>query len=242
MGIKYKVDEKFFNNWGPEMAYVLGYWYADGSIYPSVRGSYLNATSVDKEIIYNIKKWLNSEHTIREEKSIWPNRKTRFILRIGNKNLYEALIKLGLYPSKSLTVRLPNIPDQFLSHFVRGYFDGDGCVFLEMARGITKDRIIKRLSVIFTSGSCEFLKELCKVLGKELELRQAKVYKGRRSYQLRYFTADSIKLFKFLYRNCRSGTYLTRKFDYFGKYFKLRPQKLDFDIEEILKNNGAVAK
>lgn len=224
------------------MAYVLGYWYADGSIYSSVRGSYLNATSVDKEIIYKIKRWLDSGHTIREEKSIWPNRKTRFVLRIGNKNLYGALIKLGIYPSKSLTVKLPNIPTEFLSHFVRGYFDGDGCVYLEMARGITRDNIIKRLSVIFTSGSQDFLMELCKILGYKLKLKQKKVYKGHRSYQLRYFTADSIILFKFMYGNCHKDAYLTRKFNYFGEYFKLRPQRLDADIKGILDKHGHVAK
>lgn len=218
------------------MAYVLGYWYADGSIYPSVRGSYLNATSVDEEIISKIKNWLDSEHTIREEKSIWPNGKTRFVLRIGNKNLYKALTKLGIYPSKSLTVKLPSIPGQFLSHFVRGYFDGDGCVFLEMARGITKDKIIKRLSVIFTSGSQEFLKRLCKILGHKLKLKQSKVYKGHRSYQLRYFTGDSVSLFKFMYGNCRKNAYLTRKFEYFGGYFKLRPTRVDSEVEVILNN------
>lgn len=224
------------------MAYVLGYWYADGSIYLSERGSYLNATSIDKELIRKIKEWLSSEHVIRETKSVNPNRKTRFILRIGNKNLYNSLEKLGLYPSKSLTVKLPNIPEKFFPHFVRGYFDGDGCVFLEMSKGKTRDKIIKKLSVIFTSGSQDFLKELCNRLGNILELRQTNVYKGHRSHQLRYFTADSIKLFKFMYGNCDEGIYLARKFDYFGKYLKLRPQRLDFEIEEILKKHGAVAK
>lgn len=224
------------------MAYVLGYWYADGSIYPSVRGSYINVTSIDKDTIYKIKNWLNSLHTIREEPPIWPNGRTRYILRIGNKNLYNSLVKLGLYPSKSLTVRLPNIPSRFLNHFVRGYFDGDGCVFLEMVKGITRERIIKRLSVIFTSGSQDFLKELCNTLGNTLKLKQTKVYKSHRSYQLRYFTTDSMKLFKFMYNNCDKDVYLARKFDYFSKYLKLRPQRLDIEIEEILKKHGHVVK
>ena len=242
MGIRYRVNEAFFDRWSPKMAYVLGYWYADGSIYPSARGSYLSATSIDREIIYNIKDWLKSEHTIREEKPAGLNRKTRFILRIGNKSLYNALRKLGIYPSKSLTVKFPNIPSHFLSHFVRGYFDGDGCIFLEMRKGITRDRIIKRLSAIFTSGSQNFLVELCKLLGRSLKLKQSKIYRGHRSYQLRYFTSDSIELFKFMYGNCSRGAYLTRKFDYFGRYFKLRPQKLDVSIKKILDKHGHVAK
>lgn len=218
------------------MAYVLGYWYADGSVYQSVRGNYLNATSIDQELICKIKEWLNSEHTIREERSIYPNRKRRFVLKIGNKKLYNTLIRLGIYPSKSLTVKLPNVPQRFLGDFVRGYFDGDGCVFLEMGKGITRDRIVKRLSVIFTSGSRDFLLELCSRLNKELDLRQTKVYNGHRSYQLRYFTADSLKLFKFMYKNFHKNMYLTRKFHYFNQYFKLRPQKIDLGIKKIIKN------
>ena len=123
MGIKYKVNEKFFDKWNPEMAYVLGYWYADGSMYLSERGSYLNVTSTDRDTIFKIKRWLNSQHIIREEKSVWSNRKNRFVLRIGNRRLYDSLLKLGLYPSKSLTIKLPYIPSEFLSHFARGYFD-----------------------------------------------------------------------------------------------------------------------
>jgi hypothetical protein len=57
-------------------------------------------------------------------------RKDRFILRIGNKNLYDSLVTLGLYPSKPLTIHTPSIPRKMVSHFVRGYFDGDGCVSL----------------------------------------------------------------------------------------------------------------
>ena len=242
MGIKYKVNEKFFDKWNPEMAYVLGYWYADGSMYLSERGSYLNVTSTDRDTIFKIKRWLNYQHIIREEKSIWSNRKNRFVLRIGNRRLYDSLLKLGLYPSKSLTIKLPYIPSEFLSHFARGYFDGDGCVFLEMAEGITRKRIIKRLSVIFTSGSQVFLKELCKTLGNMLKLKQTKVYKGRRSYQLRYMTGDSMILFKFMYGCCNRDAFLKRKFNRFNEYFKLRPQRLDTEIKGILNKHGHVAK
>ena len=41
----------------------------------------------------------------------------------------EDLIRLGCVPNKSLVLEWPiGIPDNVVSHFVRGYFDGDGCV------------------------------------------------------------------------------------------------------------------
>lgn len=230
MGIKYEINENFFDEWNPVMAYVLGYWYADGSMYPSVRGSYINITSTDKNTIYKIKGWLGSHHIIRIKNPTWPNGKISFVLRVGNKKLYKSLIKLGLYPNKSLTVRLPDIPDQYSNHFVRGYFDGDGCAYLYMKKGKTRKQILGGFTVTFTSGSKMFLEDLCQYLKFRLELNRDKVYKGHRSFQLKYNTADSMKIFNFMYRECQPDLYLERKFNIFKQYFKLS------------KKYGAVAK
>jgi len=66
MGIKYKVNENFFKEWSPIMAYVLGYWYADGSLEDAsyLRGKYIRVTSIDKSTIEKIRDWLDSEHAI----------------------------------------------------------------------------------------------------------------------------------------------------------------------------------
>ena len=40
------------------------------------------------------------------------------------------LINLGCIPNKSLTLTFPDfINDELLPHFIRGYFDGDGCIW-----------------------------------------------------------------------------------------------------------------
>ena len=227
MGIKYKVNEEFFNKWTPEMAYVLGYWYADGSMYISERGSYLNVTSTDKDTVYKIKSLLRSEHFIREEHSDWSNRKPRFVLRIGNKTLYRSLLTLGLFPNKSLTVKFPDVPQRFLSDFVRGYFDGDGCVNLYRTKGKTQPLILRKLSVIFTSGSSKFLEGLLLNLRKHLKLKQTRVYDSHRSFQLRFATKDSIEMFRFMYYS-DNNLKLDRKWEIFNEYLRLK--------------NGAVAK
>lgn len=245
MGIKYSVNEDFFNIWSQEMAYVLGYIYADGSIHLSARGSYVSVSSIDKSTISKIKKWLKSRHTIRTQKSTWPNAKIQYVLRIGNQKVYKSLKNLGLYPNKSLSVEFPkNIPAEYMSHFIRGYFDGDGCVYFERAKGKTKKLIIKRLSTIFTGGSKIFLDNLVYILKIKLLLNQSKIYNRKRSFQLRYSTNDSVKLFKFLYKDVKNQVYLKRKFDVFVKYFNLRPIRIDKDIKNILEymNIGHVVK
>ncbi len=227
------------------MAYVLGYLYADGSMEDAsyLRGKYIRVTSVEKYSIERIKKWLESGHTIVPNRPTSPNGKTRFTLRIGNHRLYYSLLKFGLHPNKSLTIKFPAIPQEYLADFVRGYFDGDGCVNLWRSKSVISGLIIlRKLSVIFTSGSRFFLEELNKNLKLILNLKQSRVYGGHRSFQLRYGTADSIEMFKFLYSNAEPETYFERKFDIFKKYFALRPQRIDKKICLILKSNGHVVK
>lgn len=238
MGIKFSVNEKYFDKWSHEMAYVLGYLYADGNLLHDQfsRGRYVSVTSIDEGMINTVKRLLNSEHTI----VIGPahdNNKSRFTLRMGNAALFNSLIKRGLYPNKSLTVRMPEIPDKFIRDFVRGYFDGDGCVYLYRSKGITADLIVRKLSIIFTSGSVKFLEDLLELLRYNLDLKQSKVYKGHRSFQLRFATSDTVKIFKFIYHGS-GGLFLDRKLEIFKKYFQLRPVRVDNGISSILRLRG----
>ncbi|NCO23280.1 hypothetical protein COW09_01330 [bacterium (Candidatus Moisslbacteria) CG12_big_fil_rev_8_21_14_0_65_36_11] len=106
---------------------------------------------------------------------------------------------------------------------------------VQKAKGIVKPIVIKKLSVIFTSGSPDFLEKLGMILKNQLGLCYKKLYDGNRAFQLRYGRGDSVKIFKFLYKPCSQRLYLKRKFDIFNNYFKLSPQKIDTEISNILK-------
>jgi intein/homing endonuclease len=246
MGIKYQINESFFGTWNSKMSYVLGYLYADGSLddLPHIRGKYIKVTSIDKITIKRIKKWLDSKHKITTLFSLpTSNRKDRYVLRIGSHKLYNTLVKHGLYPNKSLTVEFPFVPRAYLKDFVRGYFDGDGCVHIEMAKGKLQKKIIKRLVVVFTSGSKKFLNELLNAIQRTTGIKNGRVYISKRSFQLRYTTAGSIELFKFIYENTSQDMFLERKFKKFQQYFKLRPVRVDKGVENILECiNGHVVK
>ena len=236
MGIRYCVNEDFFKKWSHRMAYVLGYLYADGSMEDAsyLRGKYVRVSSTDKETIHVIKSWLNSEHTI--VRTTPQKGREQYLLRIGNTNLYDSLTTYGLFPNKSLVAKMPTVPDKFLTDFIRGYFDGDGCVSLYCVKGVRKQEIIKKLSIIFTSGSFDFLRQLCDTLHTRLDLRQQKVYRGDRSFQLRYATEDSVKLFEFLYLGHKKTEYcLQRKLNIFKYYFERKPNRVTRTVEQILK-------
>lgn len=51
MGVKYDSNERFFDRWNPEMAYVLGFMFADGSLEDAsyLRGKYVRVSSTDKD-------------------------------------------------------------------------------------------------------------------------------------------------------------------------------------------------
>lgn len=205
------------------MAYVLGFIFADGAIQDvqkSSRTCYLTLSSNDRSILEQIRKVLGSEHKIYIRKPRFTTfsngkylSKEHFILRIGNKLLYNDLLKFGLTPKKSLTIKFPKIPDKYLSYFLRGYFDGDGCLHLK-----------KHLYplVVFTSGSSKFLK------GLSFNLRKAGIasvkeitindYGSSTYFQLRYGVRESVSILNFIYKNLIKSPFLERKYLIYQKY------------------------
>ena len=224
MGIKYSVDETFFDTWNNQMAYVLGFWFADGSVEyaPAMRGKYIRAGCTDKEIIVSIKNAMRSEHTIVETKR--PGRKTYYLLRIGNTTLFNTIKRHGVTERKSLTTKLPTIPGKYFGDFVRGYFDGDGCVYLDKKN----KNDYRRLSTIFTSGSKNFLEQLRFELSTHADMSnriKITVSKGgfSQAFQLRYSTGDSTKLYQLMYPPKPENLFLKRKRDKFEDFFANRP-------------------
>lgn len=133
-------------------------------------------------------------------------------------------------------MRFPNIPSKYFGDFLKGYFDGDGCVFLQTDKGKIKKLIIKKLSIIFTSGSEIFLETLAVKLKQKLSLKHDKIYKSNRAFQLRYSTRDSLRLFYFLYSKTQIRLFLERKLKIFGRYFKLQNNK-EINPQQIFKRH-----
>lgn len=220
------------------MAYLLGYLYADGSLEDAsyLRGRYLRVTSTDKELIDFTRGSLSSAHKIVITLPPTPTQKTRYFLRIGNHKIYSDLFALGLYPNKSLTMKFPKVPAEYLAHFVRGYFDGDGHVSVVM-----KGEALSRLIIVFVSGSEAFLTALANELYLLLGLKINKVYNRGRVFRLAYSTADSVKVFHYMYGQA-DGVFLNRKFGVFKNFFNQYNKWANSEILEILGYSGHVVK
>lgn len=83
------VNEEFFKKWSVDMAYVLGFFAADGCLTENkIRGNkYIEFVSTDYEIIDKIKRTLKSEHKI-SIKSGNPRWKKAHRLQIGSKKIF----------------------------------------------------------------------------------------------------------------------------------------------------------
>lgn len=212
--------ENFFDTWTPEMAYVLGYFAADGCMYKNKRGScYIGFVSTGKELIVTVKRLTGVTNAIEEYQSPKPNHKRRYALQIGSKKIFQRFLEIGLTPAKSLIINFPKIPEEVLGHFVRGYFDGDGCACY--IRHFAKDRGYFRQAFFanFTCGSKKFLRALQESLHQCMQIGQGSFYGHDGAYRLTYSGRAARQLYNFMYPSTTVPC-LERKRNKFHRAFK----------------------
>ena len=205
-------NELFFRTWTPEMAYVLGFFAADGSMYRTRRGScYIEFQITDGELLQAIRGLLLSENKISALKTSY-SKKTLYRLQIGSKIIFDDLSVLGMTPRKSKTLQMPHIPNAYFPHFLRGYFDGDGNV------SVFKKRNAMNVLTRFTSGSPVFLADLACILKKFFIV--GSLYPNNGNWQLSYAKESSYRLFLLMYGGGTNHLiYLRRKYIIFHDVF-----------------------
>jgi len=175
------------------MAYVLGFWFADG--YMRREKSYrILFTSNDRQIIEDILLAMYSSHPVQKQGNA-------YFISLCSKRLYIDLEKLGGYRRKSRTITLPVIPEKYLPDFLRGYFDGDGSVFLQSYKATKNGKIYTELRCNFTSGSRKFMDQLNDLLQTKIGLpkRVLGVFDDGHSLKLGYSTKATKKLLAYMY-------------------------------------------
>ncbi|MBP7741409.1 MAG: hypothetical protein KA104_01830 [Candidatus Pacebacteria bacterium] len=206
------LNQDFFKKWSSEMAYVLGFFAADGSMLRNGRGAhFIEFTSTDRVLIEHVQRVVGSGHLIKSRER-GGRCKTAFRLQIGSKNWFEDLSKLGFTQHKSNELAFPEMPPEYFRDFVRGYFDGDGCVYFKshFAKDRNKERWV--FQTLFTSGSRVFLEKL---------LSEVRVYgvqggriatKSKSGYDLVFSWKDSLALYRLMYHTAKvADLYLPRK-------------------------------
>ncbi|MGJ7921175.1 LAGLIDADG family homing endonuclease [Neobacillus sp. LXY-4] len=171
---QYSLNEDYFKTWSNTMAYILGFFVADGFV--GNNAQQIGFAQKERYILEQIRDELGSNQPI------YLNKKTGvFMLHINSKVMRQDLITIhNIKPHKSLDVEFPYVPEDYLHHFIRGYFDGDGNVEY------------RNYTVSFVGGSLNFMvafKEILKKKGFKPYLRSNNAHyrviiAGRRTIKL----------------------------------------------------------
>ena len=184
----YKFREDAFENIdSEEKAYWLGFLWADGYC-----KSGIDIELTDEDHIIKLKEFLKINNKIIQRNR---NNSTTFRLNCNSKKLANDLVALG-FDLKDNRINIPNIKDELLRHFIRGYFDGDGHIGY-------KDSF-ERADI---SGRIEFIDNL-KIILNEYIIRE----ELHSTHSKRIYTGveTGLKFLKYIYDN--SNIYLNRKY------------------------------
>lgn len=192
----------FFYKWSPEMAWVLGLVYSDGS----VGTTYLHFGWKEPELCQKVVRLLGPPNSTRD---FLQHGKFPFhTIAYSHPRIRLALFKLGIpCGKKSRIITFPEVPYHLVRHFVRGYFDGDGYV-IACNEG-------KHPAIGFSSASKSFLESLVAHLHEfKISLRPVYTYtkspatlpqgghtKERTIHEVRYSKQSDVQRFYCLIYN-----------------------------------------
>ena len=140
---KHHFNENYFDIIDTEdKAYWLGFLYADGNVsYGKDKNGERKGCTVelslaekDKDHLYKFMKCIDADNQYPLEKRIISLSNKKYIayrLCLNSVKLGNDLEKHGCVPNKSLILKRPNIEEGLIRHFIRGYFDGDGCITIK---------------------------------------------------------------------------------------------------------------
>ena len=207
LGYKFKKhtsNEKYFHRWSNEMAYMFGFICADGNIaWNEAKGYYtltITASAKDKDHLEKMKKILKSTKPL-----LYAESTKSYRLVVNSKTMCRKLMDLGVLPKKSLILKFPKMPAQYIRDFIRGYVDGDGSL-----RYFARVRS-PYFELSISSGSRIFLGVLEIKINECLNIK-SKISKNKNEcYLLRYSCSRGLKLAEWLYKD--TNIYLERKFN-----------------------------
>ena len=132
-------------------------------------------------------------------------------IRVFSLTMYNSLVNKGFTKDKSFDCHMPDLREDLVRHYIRGYFDGDGCLCFTN----------KSFNINFTTASKHLKEDVFKVLKREgfniLERTYVNDY-NTLMYRLDiHCQHDKINFLDWIYQD--SNIYLDRKYK---KYLKVK--------------------
>lgn len=211
---KYCIDESYFDNIDTqEKAYFLGILYADGCNQTDVNTVSLSLQEKDSDLLIKLNSFIYKNKPLRIKPNPNINHQTSLILTIHSKHISKRLEELGCGKAKTFSLVFPEwLNKDLYRHFIRGYFDGDGCIYN------SKDPAFSLV------GTEEFLLEVQKIMADEIGLSITKLSTRHKERNhnirtLQYHGKNTCLLIReWLYKD--SCIHMNRKYDKFKEIEK----------------------
>lgn len=189
-----------------EQAYWLGFLYADGCVhhYKSSKDIELTLQEQDYEHLIKFARFVDYKGAIAHRE-----KQKAYRVSFGSAKMHDDLVRLGCVERKSLILEFPKpeiVPFELQRHFIRGYFDGDGCLSLALRKDYTYR---KTVSLLGTEG---FLSWMILYLPFKIKKKCVKKCKDNDSntFYLQLNQDDSALFLDYIYSDCT--VYLDRKY------------------------------
>lgn len=203
---KFKVNEDYFDTESSNMAYILGFWAADGNVSKRENKLELELSKVDYEILEKIRAEIDCERPVKIYQCANGYEKNK--LYFYSKKIKEAFGKYGIVPNKTYSelFHFPyNLNEIYYLDYIRGFFDGDGSV---------KDSN-RTLTFELNSINKKFLEDIQRVLKVRLGVETKISTTGMKNrkvpmYRLYCYGQKAKDILDKLYNT--NGLYLERKY------------------------------
>lgn len=208
----YSIDENYFDTIDtPNKAYILGLLYADGCNATKNRMVKLCLQARDAYILERIRDEMKSTHPIRiqhlHHANINHQDSHEFV--VVNKHLSNTLSNIGVVRAKSLVLTFPTWLDSlFISHFVRGYFDGDG--HIRMCGSYVE--------ISGTENFCRGLMSVCCERGIKTNVRRLPSKSGMVWSLYICNRQNALAFLEFIYHDAE--LFLTRKYEVYQRLYE----------------------
>jgi len=129
---KYEIDEDWLNEIdSPEKAVFLGLFFADGCNVSENSRCELFLQEKDKQYLDQLNSFFtNKPLTKRFSSKYSKNTKDQFGIQIFSQKWTDNLSRYGAVPNKTFLIRdVKNLPHKYEKYFIRGLFEGDGCLY-----------------------------------------------------------------------------------------------------------------
>lgn len=219
----YSVNDDYFKTQSHDMAYILGLIASDGCVSKNTNHIHIDLQESDEEILYKIKDALSFEGPIQHYTNNSGCNYSR--LKICSKTIKQDLEHYGITPQKTFKLEPPFfLEKQYYISYIRGYFDGDGCIWTKYGDrlkynwyicGARKNVIEWIYNVLLNNyGIVSYLHTSSRTLSQ-----------GDKFYSIQVYKKDTIqRIFDILY--VPNSLHLERKYNKMKNFYDIKSTRL----------------